>query len=81
MTELSIIAPAEIERESFRIITEELGDRAIDPAIAPILTDIFCASEVIEKSQSSITTFCTLPRLTTSPNSPRYTSSSSERPE
>ena len=31
------LSPAEIETESFRIITEELGDRAIDPALAPIL--------------------------------------------
>ena len=31
------LSPAEIERESFRIITEELGDRAIDPALAPIV--------------------------------------------
>ncbi len=37
MTKLMHLAPAEIEAESFRIITEELGDRPIDPAIAPIL--------------------------------------------
>ena len=37
MTEIRHFAPAEIEAESFRIITEELGDRAIDPALAPIL--------------------------------------------
>ena len=37
MTEIRHFAPAEIEAESFRIITEELGDRQIDPALAPIL--------------------------------------------
>ena len=37
MTEIRHFAPAEIEAESFRIITEELGDRPIDPALAPIL--------------------------------------------
>ncbi len=37
MTEIRHFAPAEIEAESFRIITEELGDRAIDPVLAPIL--------------------------------------------
>ena len=31
------LPPMEIERESFRIITEELGDRPLDPAEAPIL--------------------------------------------
>ena len=37
MTEIQKIAPAEIERESFRIITEELGGRPIDPEQAPIV--------------------------------------------
>lgn len=37
MTKLLHLAPAEIEAESFRIITEELGDRQIDPVLAPIL--------------------------------------------
>lgn len=37
MTKLLHLLPAEIEAESFRIITEELGDRQIDPALAPIL--------------------------------------------
>ena len=37
MTEIQKIAPMEIERESFRIITKELGDRQIDPEKAPIL--------------------------------------------
>ena len=37
MTEIVKIAPMEIERESFRIITEELGDRALDPEQAPII--------------------------------------------
>ena len=31
------LTPAEIERESFRIITEELGGRTIDPALEPIV--------------------------------------------
>jgi precorrin-8X/cobalt-precorrin-8 methylmutase len=37
MTEILKIAPMDIERESFRIITEELGDRALDPKQAPII--------------------------------------------
>ncbi len=37
MTEIQKIAPMDIERESFRIITEELGDRRLDPMQAPIL--------------------------------------------
>lgn len=37
MTEIVKIAPMEIERESFRIITEELGDRVLDPEKAPII--------------------------------------------
>ena len=37
MTEIQKIAPLDIERESFRIITEELGDRRLDPMQAPIL--------------------------------------------
>lgn len=37
MMEIQKIAPMEIERESFRIITEELGDRVLDPAQAPIV--------------------------------------------
>lgn len=37
MTEIQRIAPMEIERESFRIITEELGDRRLDPEKAPII--------------------------------------------
>jgi precorrin-8X/cobalt-precorrin-8 methylmutase len=37
MTEIIKIAPMEIERESFRIITEELGDRVLDPEQAPII--------------------------------------------
>ncbi len=37
MTGIQKIAPMEIERESFRIITEELGDRALDPEKAPIV--------------------------------------------
>ena len=31
------LPPMEIERESFRIITEELGDRPLDPELAPIV--------------------------------------------
>lgn len=31
------IAPAEIEKESFRIITSELGDRVLDPEKEPII--------------------------------------------
>ena len=31
------LPPMEIEKESFRIITEELGDRPLDPAQAPII--------------------------------------------
>lgn len=37
MTEIQKIAPMDIERESFRIITEELGDRSLDPEQAPIV--------------------------------------------
>ena len=37
MTEIQKNAPMDIERESFRIITEELGDRRLDPMQAPIL--------------------------------------------
>lgn len=37
MTEIRKIAPADIERESFRIITEELGGRVLDPKQAPVL--------------------------------------------
>ena len=37
MTEIQRIAPMDIERESFRIITEELGDRQLDPEKAPII--------------------------------------------
>ena len=37
MTEIQKIAPTDIERESFRIITEELGDRALDEKQAPII--------------------------------------------
>ncbi len=31
------LPPLEIEKESFRIITQELGDRPLDPDEAPIL--------------------------------------------
>ena len=34
---IQVVAPGEIEKESFRIITEELGDRIIDPELAPIV--------------------------------------------
>ena len=37
MTEILKIAPMDIERESFRIITEELGSRVLDPEQAPII--------------------------------------------
>ena len=37
MIEIRKIAPMEIERESFRMITEELGDRTLDPEQAPII--------------------------------------------
>ena len=37
MKEIRKIAPMEIERESFRIITEELGERQLDPTQAPIV--------------------------------------------
>lgn len=37
MTEIQRIAPMDIERESFRIITGELGDRQLDPMQAPII--------------------------------------------
>ena len=37
MTEIQKIAPTDIERESFRIITEELGDRVLDEKQAPII--------------------------------------------
>lgn len=37
MTEILKIAPMDIERESFRIITEELGDRVLDEKQAPII--------------------------------------------
>ena len=37
MSGIQKIAPMEIERESFRIITEELGDRVLDPMQAPII--------------------------------------------
>ena len=37
MTEILKIAPMDIERESFRIITEELGNRTLDPGQAPII--------------------------------------------
>ena len=38
------IAPMDIERESFRIITEELGDRVIDPEKAPIVQRVIHTS-------------------------------------
>ena len=38
------IAPMDIERESFRIITEELGDRVIDPEKAPIVKRVIHTS-------------------------------------
>ena len=34
---IQIVAPGDIERESFRIITEELGNRVIDDEQAPII--------------------------------------------
>ena len=34
---IQIVSPGDIERESFRIITEELGDRKLDPEQAPII--------------------------------------------
>ena len=34
---LQTLSPAEIERESFAIITRELGDRVLDPEQAPII--------------------------------------------
>ena len=37
MTEIRTIAPMDIERESFRIITEELGGRVLDPKQAPVI--------------------------------------------
>ena len=42
------IAPMDIERESFRIITEELGDRVIDPELAPILKRVIHTSADFE---------------------------------
>ena len=42
------IAPMDIERESFRIITEELGDRVIDPEKAPILKRVIHTSADFE---------------------------------
>ena len=38
------IAPMDIERESFRIITEELGDRVIDPEKAPFVKRVIHSS-------------------------------------
>ena len=37
MNRIQNISPAEIEKESFHIITAELGDRIFDPAQAPII--------------------------------------------
>ena len=42
------IAPMDIERESFRIITEELGDRVIDPELARILKRVIHTSADFE---------------------------------
>ena len=36
-TELEQVLPAEIEKRSFEIITEELGDRKLDEKYAPII--------------------------------------------
>lgn len=35
--ELENVLPAEIEKRSFEIITEELGDRVFDPLQEPII--------------------------------------------
>ena len=39
--ELEQIQPADIEARSFEIITQELGDRVLDPLQAPLLKDAF----------------------------------------
>lgn len=67
MTELLQIPPMEIEKRSFAIITEELGDKALDPVLAPIIkrvihttadfdyADALCFSEnVVKKAQEAI---------------------------
>ncbi len=44
MTDIQKIAPMDIERESFRIITEELGDRVLDPMESPIIKRVIHTS-------------------------------------
>ena len=54
------LPPMEIEKESFRIITEELGDRTLDPEQAPILkrvihTAVALAKEAIRGGATVVT--------------------------
>ena len=46
------IAPAEIEKESFAIITRELGDRVLDPLQAPIIKRVIHTTADFEYADS-----------------------------
>ncbi len=67
MIEIQKIAPMDIEKESFATITRELGDRVIDPALAPVVKRVihttadfeyadtlYFSPDVIEKAKQAI---------------------------
>lgn len=45
--ELENVLPAEIEKRSFEIITEELGDQVFDPLQEPIIKRAFIPVQVL----------------------------------
>lgn len=45
--ELENVLPAEIEKRSFEIITEELGDRVFDPLQEPIIKRAFIPVRIL----------------------------------
>ena len=50
--ELENVLPAEIEKRSFEIITEELGDRVFDPLQEPIIKRAIHTSADFEYADS-----------------------------
>ena len=46
------LPPMEIERESFRIITAELGDRPLDPEQAPIIKRVIHTTADFEYTET-----------------------------
>ena len=54
MSKMEYVKPADIEKRSFEIITEELGDRTFPPDIAPVVKRVIHTSAVFDYADNLV---------------------------